>query len=1640
MALVLVISACALAQSQGPNDGIVAFSTHEWGIDLASSTVHLSFPLRSKAGKIPYSSNLAKTDYYSVVVNSGTAYWAFWDQSGGDSALSVSISGTVVTQQCTNQLYWYMTYTINSIQDSTGAQHPLPHQFTWIRNNNSQGCINQSQKSAASLSVNDNSGYTIYADTTGVPLVYDKRGYSFAVAVPGFAGYGTRLFNGTSGPVTDPDGANISISNGVVTDTLGTPVLTSSGNGPYFESYTDASGNTTQKYTMTYTSLPLRTNFGCSSSIVENSGTQSLLASIQTPTGDTYTISREPTPGYSGYYTGRISQITFPSGGSISYAYSDSNGHNGIDCSWRGLPVTPPVPTITVTVNDNNGNSSTYTYVHSGNLSVPSTVTKTDPAGNQTVYTFTGEFQTQVQYYQGPATGTPLETVLTCYNGNTTNCTNPSSFTFPITQTDVYTSLGTSASNHVKTSYDSNSNVTSVVAYDFGATSPTSQTYTFYGQSWNGTSCTAYPTGTYIADTPCYSHTENSAGVDVAATKITYSNTGHPTSIAKWTSGSSWLTGTATYNTNGTVATSTDVNGALYTYAYNGTDGCNGVVPTSVIVTGTGLPSGGLTSSKQWDCNGAVVTKSFDANTQPTTTNYTLNSVADPLYRPLSVVDALNNSKGFAYTPTTFESAMNFGAVPTVDGLGTTDGLGRNIFAQKRQGQGVTTFDSIQTAYGWISATTGACTNQPPQPPQTTVDCTTQSVPYSGTAGQSAPGGTAVTTTQYDALGRPLIVADGGGGQTVYTYSLNDVLVTVSPKPSGENVKQTQSEYDGLGRLTSVCEITSAANGGVTCGQSTSQIGYWTRYKYDGAGRLIGVCQNTTQPLTVDCVQTPSAGQQTRTYSYDGVGRVTMETNPESGTTTYIYDSLTGSYCTNQTAYTSSGDQVAKSDANGNHVCYRYDGLHRPTDTVNNNQSSTNPCKRFRYDNSTGVLNGIPTGIAVLYTMGHVVEAETDTCAAPITQASIITDEWFSYSKRGENTDLYEATLHSGGYYHTTVAYWANGALQSLSGIPGYTTITYGLDGEGRLTSAQQGTTNLVCDTMCSPSSTSYNAAGQVVTINIGGTGTNGSGDNDTYTYDPATSRMTNYAFTVGSPAKAMTGALTWNQNGTLRTLAITDGFHSGGTQTCNYGSSSVMGYDDQGRLLNVNCGSVWSQTFTYDPFGNITKSGSISWIPGYNQSKNQYLTPANCITMGGTPCYDSDGNLTADGSNSYTWDASGKMTSINSGNSPAACGTSGTCLTYDAIGRMVEVNASGTFTEMLYSPIGKTANMSGSSTVNYSYLPLPGGATMYSFLPGGTARYFQHKDWLGSARMESGIVNRTEEYDRAFAPFGEVYDRFDLSSGVNFTGHTQDISSALFDTLNRELHPNQGRWPSPDPGGLSVANPADPQSWNRYTYVTNNPLSATDPLGLGDNNINNEIKNAISHACDKAIWTTLTGAPCGPGIPGYDGADPIHCFIDGIESDCSRAAFMQAIGAAAICPLGSTCVFNDHGLFQRQSTADDGWTWVRVNPANNVCAGPNPPIPCAPNNGTQQQQQQQQQPQPQQTPQQPKKQPWYCGTGNSWSHPFTFPTGRQWGQWTVADSAVVFAIGQKTGGKDPFSKTFAIAALVEGWGWASCD
>jgi RHS repeat-associated protein len=183
--------------------------------------------------------------------------------------------------------------------------------------------------------------------------------------------------------------------------------------------------------------------------------------------------------------------------------------------------------------------------------------------------------------------------------------------------------------------------------------------------------------------------------------------------------------------------------------------------------------------------------------------------------------------------------------------------------------------------------------------------------------------------------------------------------------------------------------------------------------------------------------------------------------------------------------------------------------------------------------------------------------------------------------------------------------------------------------------------------------------------------------------------------------------------------------------------------------------------------------------------------------------------------------------TSSRIGKPAPDCGTNGECVTYDAFGRAVETSSGSAYTEIWYTQLGKTAYMNG-ATFNYAYWPTPGGGTLLHIH--GTSGYaynYQHKDWLGNSRISSGLGPAIID-DRAFAPYGEIYNNFGSTNANEnmFTGDTQDIlatTDCCFDTPNRELSATQGRWLSPDPAGAG---------WNAYAYATN-PNSFVDPSGL---------------------------------------------------------------------------------------------------------------------------------------------------------------------------------------------------------------
>ena len=200
------------------------------------------------------------------------------------------------------------------------------------------------------------------------------------------------------------------------------------------------------------------------------------------------------------------------------------------------------------------------------------------------------------------------------------------------------------------------------------------------------------------------------------------------------------------------------------------------------------------------------------------------------------------------------------------------------------------------------------------------------------------------------------------------------------------------------------------------------------------------------------------------------------------------------------------------------------------------------------------------------------------------------------------------------------------------------------------------------------------------------------------------------------------------------------------------------------------------------------------------------------------------------------------------------------------------DANGNSGHVQIVYDALGnKLALMNGTSALVKAFAPLPGGATAVYNASG--LQYYRHPDWLGSSRFSS-TPSRTMYNDLAYAPFGEQYAAAGTTgiTNVSFAGNNQDTTTNLYDAQFREYE-IYGRWPSPDPAGTAVANPANPQSWNRYAYVMNNPLVSIDPLGLMPN-----------HGC-------LVAGHQGDGVPNYGNCGPptggSNCDIDGAVVPC---------------------------------------------------------------------------------------------------------------------------------------------------------
>lgn len=263
-------------------------------------------------------------------------------------------------------------------------------------------------------------------------------------------------------------------------------------------------------------------------------------------------------------------------------------------------------------------------------------------------------------------------------------------------------------------------------------------------------------------------------------------------------------------------------------------------------------------------------------------------------------------------------------------------------------------------------------------------------------------------------------------------------------------------------------------------------------------------------------------------------------------------------------------------------------------------------------------------------------------------------------------------------------------------------------------------------------------------------------------------------------------------------------------TANDNVNGNWSYGYDDFNRLLSGSKTGA-SYTYAYDRYGNRwQQNGPLSSILTFSSGNNR---------MDGYS-YDAAGNVLNDNAgHSFTYDAENRIVQV---------GTNVTYV-YDGEGRRIRKTISGTSTDFFYDLAShEVAEMNSSGGWNRGEIFAAGRhIATYNW----NTTLFNHADWLGTERSRTGVSGSVSE-TCAGLPFGDGQGCTGNETSPNhFTGKERDSESGLDDLGVRYYSSNVGRMTTVDPSYAS-ARMDNPQSWNRYSYVLNNPLELIDPTG----------------------------------------------------------------------------------------------------------------------------------------------------------------------------------------------------------------
>ena len=641
--------------------------------------------------------------------------------------------------------------------------------------------------------------------------------------------------------------------------------------------------------------------------------------------------------------------------------------------------------------------------------------------------------------------------------------------------------------------------------------------------------------------------------------------------------------------------------------------------------------------------------------------------------------------------------------------------------------------------------------------------------------------GQGFTLTQTDALGQP----------TTFDYEPGTNLLRSTTDPLGRVSRFT---YDTQGNVTTITDPagnTRTLTYEPTFNRVTSirdPLGNLTQFGYDASGNLTSITDPLGARTTIaynsfgQPVSTTDPPGNTATFAYDGAGNLTTITDPLNNATTRAYDLVSR--------------LITQADPRGQRTAFAYDSLNRLTQIAD----ALNGMTGFAYDpngNLLTVTDARGNSIAHTYDSMDRLATRTDPVGAA---------ESFTYDGAGnllQHTDRkgqvatfgYDAlNRRTGAAYadgsSTSFAYDAGGRLLQASDSGGGSIIN-AYDVLDRLTAQATGLGTITYQYDALNRRTRMDAPGQASVF---------------YGYDAA-SRLRTITQSPLNPVRI--------DHDTLgrRTLL-----------TLPNGVSTEYQYDNASRLTALiyrnALGLLGDLTYQYDAAGNrIRVGGSFArtLLPDAVPSAT-YDAANRQLTFGGqTLTYDLNGNLTSDGTSTYTWDARRRLIALSGPGTSAS-------FQYDALGRRTRKIVNGTTTDSLYDRANPVQELSGASLVANVLTGLKIDEYLARTDSAGTRALLT--DALGSTVALTGPAGAVQTR-YTYEPFGGTTASGSTSgNSLQYTGREAD-GTGLYYYRARYYHPALHRFISEDPLGGAGGDA------NLYAYVENNPLNFTDPLGL---------------------------------------------------------------------------------------------------------------------------------------------------------------------------------------------------------------